>query len=171
MPCGKTTGKSTRQLFFSEAISQPRPMALLAFPSDPSPTDTSIDTRSDTTMEHILQDIASVSCHLEAMDSKITDLSTDSKSIWAYIAGFQDKVTDLDHHLTAVEGRIAFLTDSESVLQSLRHKLTDLEDRSRSDNQLFGIPEREESADVRAFLRDFIPALPGLTFSPALEFQ
>ncbi|KAJ1146034.1 hypothetical protein NDU88_012316 [Pleurodeles waltl] len=45
----------------------------------------------------IVPEIAAMSRHLEAMDSKITDLSTDFKSIQADISGFQDKVTGLDH--------------------------------------------------------------------------
>ncbi|KAJ1218081.1 hypothetical protein NDU88_005667 [Pleurodeles waltl] len=90
-PSGKTTGKSTRQLFFSEGISQPRLKASPAITLCPSPTVAYVDTRSDTAMEHILQEIAAVGRHLEAVDSKITDLSTDSKSIRADIAGFHDK--------------------------------------------------------------------------------
>ncbi|KAJ1079976.1 hypothetical protein NDU88_000198 [Pleurodeles waltl] len=36
---------------------------------------------------------------------------------------------------------------------------------------LFGLPEKEEGADLRAFLKVFIHTLTGLTFSPILEFQ
>ncbi|KAJ1203145.1 hypothetical protein NDU88_006939 [Pleurodeles waltl] len=119
MPFSKTTRKSTRQLPFSEAISQPRPMASPVISSGPSPADASVNTRSDTAMERILQEIAVVGHRLEGMDSKITDSSADSKLIQADKAGFQNKVTDLGHRLTAVEGRIAALPDSESELQFL----------------------------------------------------
>ncbi|KAJ1126828.1 hypothetical protein NDU88_005234, partial [Pleurodeles waltl] len=60
-------------------------------------------------MERILQEVTIVGRRMEAMDSKITDLSTDFKLIRADIASFQDKVTDLDHCLNAVESRIAVL--------------------------------------------------------------
>ncbi|KAJ1191521.1 hypothetical protein NDU88_000837 [Pleurodeles waltl] len=52
------------------------PWPHLQFPRLPAP-----DTHSDTAMERILQEIAAVVCRLEAMDSKITDLSTASYSI------------------------------------------------------------------------------------------
>ncbi|KAJ1126382.1 hypothetical protein NDU88_004790 [Pleurodeles waltl] len=115
---------------FSEAISQPRPTASPHVSSGPRRTDASGDTSSNTAREGILQEIAAVDHRVEALDSKITDLSTDSKSIRADIAGFQCKVTELDHLLTAVEDRIVALLDSKSELQFLRHILTDLEDRS-----------------------------------------
>ncbi|KAJ1105044.1 hypothetical protein NDU88_002452 [Pleurodeles waltl] len=89
-------------------------MASSAVPLGPSFTDTSVDSHSETAMDSILQDITTVGRRLEAMDSKITDLATDSKSIIADIPGFQDKVTDLDQQMTAVEGRIAALPDNES---------------------------------------------------------
>ncbi|KAJ1083119.1 hypothetical protein NDU88_003279 [Pleurodeles waltl] len=89
---------------------------------------------SDIAMEHNLQEIVAVGRRLEAMDSKIMDLSTDSKSLRADIAGYQDKITDLVHCLNAVKGRIAALPDSKSELQTVRHKLTDLEDKSRRNN-------------------------------------
>ncbi|KAJ1191118.1 hypothetical protein NDU88_000434 [Pleurodeles waltl] len=102
-------------------------------------------------MERILQEISAVGRHLQAMDVKITDLSADSKLIRMDIDSFQDKVTDLDHCLLTVEN---------------------LEDRSRRDNvRFFGLPEKEEGEDLRAFLKDFLPTLTGLTFSTTLEFQ
>ncbi|KAJ1213278.1 hypothetical protein NDU88_000916 [Pleurodeles waltl] len=137
----------------------------------PSSTAFPVNSRPDTAMERILQEISTEGCRLEAMDSKITDLSADSKSIWADIAGFQDKDTDLDHRLHTIESRIAAVLDKEPEMQFLRHKLKDLEDRRQRDNvHLFGLPEKVEGTDLRAFLKDFIPTLTGLTFSPMLEF-
>ncbi|KAJ1110622.1 hypothetical protein NDU88_007971 [Pleurodeles waltl] len=135
----------------------------------PTSADPPVDSRLDTAMERILQEISAVGHRL---DSKITDLSADFKSIRADIAGFQDKVTELDHRLTTVESNIVTLPDIDSELQFLQHKLADLEDRSRRDNVLFfGLPEKEEGVDLRTFLKYCLPPLTGLTFSPILEFH
>ncbi|KAJ1187464.1 hypothetical protein NDU88_004240 [Pleurodeles waltl] len=69
-------------------------MSSTAVTPGPSSADDPVDSRSDTAMERILQEISAVCHRLEAMDSKITELSADSKSIHADIAGFQDKVTE-----------------------------------------------------------------------------
>ncbi|KAJ1123473.1 hypothetical protein NDU88_001942 [Pleurodeles waltl] len=106
------------------------------------------------------------------MDLKISDLSTTSTSIRADIAHFQVTVMDLDHCLTTVEDRLVTLLEQDTGLQFLRAKITDLEDASRRDNvRFFGIPEHKEGSDVKAFLKNFLPELTGLTFSPPLEFQ
>ncbi|KAJ1120854.1 hypothetical protein NDU88_009003 [Pleurodeles waltl] len=92
-------------------------------------------------------------CRLEAMNSKIMSLSADSKSIQAGLAGFQDKVTDLDHHLHTVENKVAAFLDNGPELRFLCNKLTDLEDRSRRDNVFFfGLQKKTEGAVVKAFL-------------------
>ncbi|KAJ1164194.1 hypothetical protein NDU88_004639 [Pleurodeles waltl] len=130
-----------------------------------SPADTPMDLRTDPAMERILQELCTVGCHLEAIDIKIANLSPDSKSIRTDIAGFQGKVTELDHRLTTVENKIVTILDVDSELQFLRHKPTDLEDRSRRDNVcFFGLPEKEEGADLRAFLKDFLPPSQALPF-------
>ncbi|KAJ1109294.1 hypothetical protein NDU88_006656 [Pleurodeles waltl] len=143
MPTGKSSGKSTRQSLFSEAISQPRPMASSTAPAGSDPSDTLENTSSDNTINRILQEITAWGRHLETMDTKITDLTMATKSIRADIAGFQDRVTEFDHYLT-----------------------------SRRDNvHFFGMLERKEGLDTRAFLRDLLPGLTGLAISPILEFE
>ncbi|KAJ1216947.1 hypothetical protein NDU88_004545 [Pleurodeles waltl] len=115
----------------------------------------------------ILQEITAVGWRLEAMDLKISDLSTASTSIWADIARFQ--VTVMDQRLMTVEDRIATMPAQDT---ELREKITDLEDRSRRDNvHFFGIPDLKEGSDVKAFLKNFLSELAGLDFSPPLEFQ
>ncbi|KAJ1185075.1 hypothetical protein NDU88_001870 [Pleurodeles waltl] len=138
----------------------------------PSSAAASANSHSDVATELILQEIDAVGRRLEAMDLKITDLSAASTSIWADIASFQHKVTDLDYHLTNGEGQLATLPERDSELQFLCAKITDLEARSRRDNvRFFGIPKHKEASHVMAFLRDFLPELTGLIFSPSLEFQ
>ncbi|KAJ1183273.1 hypothetical protein NDU88_000098 [Pleurodeles waltl] len=132
-------------------------------PTDPSASEAT---------ERILQEIASVGRHLEAMDQKITDLTIASSSIHADIAGFKDTADSLDQRLTTVEDQMATLPDQEIELRSLRAKVTDLEARSRRDNiRLFGIPERKEGSDIKAFLQSLLPSLFDIEFSPPLEFQ
>ncbi|KAJ1209246.1 hypothetical protein NDU88_004624 [Pleurodeles waltl] len=147
---GKSSGKSTRQLLFSEAVLQTRPMSSAPLTVDHSPTVTPENPYPDTAMERILQELSAVGCRLEAMNSKITDF----KSIRADIAGFQDKVTDLDHRLHTVENKVAALPDHEQELQYLHNKLTDLADQSRRDNvRFFGLREKTEGADISFFSR------------------
>ncbi|KAJ1157595.1 hypothetical protein NDU88_010300 [Pleurodeles waltl] len=97
----------------------------------PCPTSSPTDPLALEATERILQEIASVGRHLEAMDPKITDLTMTSSSIRADIAGFKETADALDQRLTAVEDQVAALPDQETELQSLRAKVTDLEDRSR----------------------------------------
>ncbi|KAJ1143708.1 hypothetical protein NDU88_010013 [Pleurodeles waltl] len=122
--------------------------------------------------DRILLVIAAVGCRLEAMDSKISDLTVASTSIRADIAGFRETVTDLDQRLTTVEDQVAALPDHEEELRSLCAKVIDLEDRSRRDNiRLFGNPERKEGSDIKNVVKSLLPELTGLDFSPPLEFQ
>ncbi|KAJ1164791.1 hypothetical protein NDU88_005225 [Pleurodeles waltl] len=148
-------------------------MTSFVTPVDYSPEASANDEQSDAATERILKEIAAVSPRLEAMDSKITDISVASHSIRSDIASFNDKVTNLDHHLTAVESQLAVMPERDSELQFLHAKhFTDLEDRSRRDNVcFFGIPECAEGTDVRAYFKDLLTELMGLTFSTALEFQ
>ncbi|KAJ1084489.1 hypothetical protein NDU88_004636 [Pleurodeles waltl] len=157
MSTGKPSGKTTHQLLFSEAISQPHTMASSHAPNGSGPNYASVSTRPGITMDHILQEITVVGLRLEVMDFKIMDLA---------------RMIEFDHHLTDVEGRLNGMPDRDQELQLLRNKLTDREDRSgRYKVCFFGIPEREEATDVRASLRDFLPGLKGLVFSLTLEFQ
>ncbi|KAJ1128547.1 hypothetical protein NDU88_006925 [Pleurodeles waltl] len=106
------------------------------------------------------------------MDLNISDLSAASTSIRADIACFQVTVTDLDQPLTTVKDRIATMPVQDTEIQHLRTKITDLEDRSQRGNVRFvGIPELMEASNVKAFLKNFLPELTGLDFSPPLEFQ
>ncbi|KAJ1083462.1 hypothetical protein NDU88_003621 [Pleurodeles waltl] len=90
----------------------------------------------------------------------------------ADIASFRETVTDLDQRLTTVEDYIMTLPDQDAELRFLRAKVTDLEDRSRRDNVcFFGIPEHKEGSDIKTFLKNLLPELTGLDFSPPLEFQ
>ncbi|KAJ1190137.1 hypothetical protein NDU88_006876 [Pleurodeles waltl] len=135
MPSGKLSGKHSHQLLFSEAIAQPKPMAVQAAP--PCPGTSPADARTAAVMDRILQEITSVGRHLEAVDLEISDLSAASTSIRADIACFQETVTDLDQSLTTVKDHIAALPERDTELQSLRTKITDLEYKSRRDNVRF----------------------------------
>ncbi|KAJ1123948.1 hypothetical protein NDU88_002415 [Pleurodeles waltl] len=170
MPSGKSSGKHSRQLPFSQAITQPKVIATQQILS--SPTTVPAHPRVIDATDRILQAITAVGKRLEAMDLKITDLSAASASIRTNIAFFSEKLADLDQRLTTVEEHVGMLPEHDAELRTLRVKLTDLEDRSRRDNvRFFGLPERKEGTDVKAFLKSLLPELTGLTFSPPLEFQ
>ncbi|KAJ1144708.1 hypothetical protein NDU88_011005 [Pleurodeles waltl] len=62
--------------------------------------------------------------------------------------------------------------EHDAELRILRAKLTDLEDRSGRDQVcFFGIPEHKEGTNIKTFLKNWLPELIGLTFSPPPEFQ
>ncbi|KAJ1107725.1 hypothetical protein NDU88_005114 [Pleurodeles waltl] len=117
MPNEKPSGKHSRQLLFSEAITQSKIMA--AHMATPGPMPLPTDSPALEATERILQEIASVGRRLEAMDLKVTDLTITSSSIQAEIAGFKEMADALDQRLTAVEDRVASLPDQEADLQSL----------------------------------------------------
>ncbi|KAJ1177777.1 hypothetical protein NDU88_003029 [Pleurodeles waltl] len=124
------------------------------------------------TADRILMEITTVGRRLEAMDSKISDLTVASTSIQAEIAGFRETVHDLDRCLMTVEDQVVALPDQEAELRSLRAKIINLEDRSCKDNIcLFGIPEHKEDSDIKTVLKNLLPELTGLDFSSPLEFQ
>ncbi|KAJ1192639.1 hypothetical protein NDU88_001945 [Pleurodeles waltl] len=122
--------------------------------------------------DRILQEIAAVGRRLETMDSRISELTVASSSILADIAGFRETVHNLDQRLVVVEDHVVVLPGQEAELRSLRAKVIDLKDRSRRDNiRLFGVPEHKEGSDVKTFLKNLLPELTGLEYSPPLEFQ
>ncbi|KAJ1203662.1 hypothetical protein NDU88_007446 [Pleurodeles waltl] len=94
MPNGKPSGKHSRQLLFSEDVTQSKTMTMQT--STPCPTSLPTDPPALEATEHILQEIASVGRRLEAMDLKITDLTITSSSIRANIAGFKEPADALD---------------------------------------------------------------------------
>ncbi|KAJ1177782.1 hypothetical protein NDU88_003034 [Pleurodeles waltl] len=106
------------------------------------------------------------------MDTSISSLTLATKSMCSDIAGFQSRVTELEHRMRSLKAHEATAQDRDQDLLYLRSKITYLEDRSRRDNiHLFGIPEKEEGPDVQAFLGSILPKLTSLTFDPPLKFQ
>ncbi|KAJ1197653.1 hypothetical protein NDU88_001509 [Pleurodeles waltl] len=106
------------------------------------------------------------------MDTKISDLVAESRSIRTDIAGFQNKVTGMKHRLSLKEEKLNLTPNRDQELQYLGDKLTDLRARSRRDNlHFFGFLECVEGTDVKAFLIATLPILTCLTFSPLLEIE
>ncbi|KAJ1198491.1 hypothetical protein NDU88_002332 [Pleurodeles waltl] len=174
MPRGKTAGKalckSARQLLFSEALrQQKRPV-----PADSPPPshDTMSDNSQGASMDRILQEISAVGRKLEGMDTAMSALPAETRSMRLEIAGFQSQISGLDHRVAAVESQVVLQTDRDQELLYLRSKLTDLEDRSHRNNIRFlGFPEPIEGTDILSYLRDTLPKLADITFDPPLEFQ
>ncbi|KAJ1211039.1 hypothetical protein NDU88_006401 [Pleurodeles waltl] len=123
-------------------------------------------------MDHILQEISAVGRRLEGMDSMMTSLTEDTKSMRLEIAGFQSRVTTLEQRVTTVETQATLTSDRDQELLYLCSKVLDLEDRSLRDNVRFlGFREEIEGADVQSFPKNTLHQLTGLTFDPPLEFQ
>ncbi|KAJ1180758.1 hypothetical protein NDU88_005975 [Pleurodeles waltl] len=130
------------------------------------------DASQGATMDGILQEISAVGHRLKGMDSMMTSLTEDTRSMRLDIAGFQSRVSTLEQQVTTVEMQAMLASDRDQELLYLRSRVIDLEDRSRRDNVRFlCFPEEIEGADVQSFLKDTLPQLTGLTFDPPLEFQ
>ncbi|KAJ1179792.1 hypothetical protein NDU88_005026 [Pleurodeles waltl] len=170
MPRGKTAGKPARQLLFSEALRQQKHPSTADSP--PPSHDTMSDNAHGVSMDHILQEISAVGCKLEGVDTAMTALTAETRSMRLEIAGFQSQISGLDHRVAAVESQVALQTDRDQEVLYLRSKLTDLEDRSRRNNIRFlGFPEGIEGTDILSYLRDTLPKLAHIIFDPPLEFQ
>ncbi|KAJ1099770.1 hypothetical protein NDU88_004866 [Pleurodeles waltl] len=106
------------------------------------------------------------------MDTSITSLTLETKSMRSDIAGFQSRVTGLEQRMGSLEVQDNVSQERDQDLLYLRSKLTGMEDRSQRDNiRLLGIPENEEGTDMQAFLSSTLPKLTSLDFDPPLEFQ
>ncbi|KAJ1108948.1 hypothetical protein NDU88_006318 [Pleurodeles waltl] len=169
---GKSSGKLARQLLFSEDLQIARPASRPAGPHPPAQSLIMTNPVRITTMERILQEITAVSRRLEGMDTPITSLATETKSMRLDVAGFLSRVTGLEHRMTTMGDHIHTVQDRVQDLLYLRSRLTDLEDRSHRDNVcFFRFPLHAEGSDTPSFLRAVLPKLTDLTFNPSLEFQ
>ncbi|KAJ1123154.1 hypothetical protein NDU88_001627 [Pleurodeles waltl] len=81
-------------------------------------------------MDRILQEITAVGCRLEGMDSTISALAAETKSMRLNKAGFQSRFSDLEQRVVAVEDHLNTAPDRDQELLFLHSKLVDLEDRS-----------------------------------------
>ncbi|KAJ1202156.1 hypothetical protein NDU88_005957 [Pleurodeles waltl] len=145
----KSASKPARQLLFSEALQHKRLASTTTNPqtsASPTESSTMADKSHPTTMDRILQEMTTVSRRIEGMDTSITSLMPETKSMRAEIASFQSRVTGLEQRMALVKAQTTMSRDRDQDLLSLRSKLTDMEDRSRRDNiRLHGIPENEEA--------------------------
>ncbi|KAJ1187069.1 hypothetical protein NDU88_003848 [Pleurodeles waltl] len=163
---GKPSGKRAQQLLFSEALQ------LNKLASSPVQSPVMAGTEHVTTMDLILQEISMVSRRLEGMDTAITSLMTETKSMHLEIAEFQSHVTGLEHQMTTIEDHVNTVLDKDQEFLFLHSKLIDLEDRSQRDNiHLFVFLEHAEGTDIPSFLRSVLPKLTDAAFKPPLEFQ
>ncbi|KAJ1127863.1 hypothetical protein NDU88_006256 [Pleurodeles waltl] len=82
----------------------------------------------DTTIDHILQEITSVGRRLEGMDSNISELMAETKSIHMDIVGLQNRAMDLEHHVSMAENHFNTLMERDQELLFLQSQVIDLED-------------------------------------------
>ncbi|KAJ1124560.1 hypothetical protein NDU88_003011 [Pleurodeles waltl] len=125
----KPTGKPAQQLLFSEALHQKLPTSM-ATETHASPPPIQSATTSDkgqsTTMERILHEITAISRRIEGIDASISSLTLETKYMRSDIAGFQSRVTGLEHRMGSLEMQIATSQDRDQDLLYLKSKLTDL---------------------------------------------
>ncbi|KAJ1191147.1 hypothetical protein NDU88_000463 [Pleurodeles waltl] len=105
-PHSKPASKSMRQFLFSEALQQPRSMTAAQGTPPPDHSSTYSDSVQDSAVELILQGITVEGCRIEGLDSNISALAAETRSIRLGIAGFQNRVRDLEQHVTTVEGHL-----------------------------------------------------------------
>ncbi|KAJ1217469.1 hypothetical protein NDU88_005063 [Pleurodeles waltl] len=74
---------------------------------------TMADASQGATMDRILQEILAVGRRLEGMDSMMTFLTEDTKSMRLDIAGFQSRVTTLEQRVTTVETQAVLASDRD----------------------------------------------------------
>ncbi|KAJ1149232.1 hypothetical protein NDU88_002047 [Pleurodeles waltl] len=117
------SGKPTRQLLSTEGFSESKS-------SGPQ----------EITVDLILKEILVVHW-LEAMDAKMTFLTTETKSIHSELAGLYHKVESLNLHLSSQELRVKLIPYRYLELYVPCDKIVDLEDRSsRGNARFFGVP-------------------------------
>ncbi|KAJ1175400.1 hypothetical protein NDU88_000688 [Pleurodeles waltl] len=89
------------------------------------------------------------------MNSTISTLAAENKSIRLDIAGFKSRVSGLEQRAAAVEDHLNTIPEWDQELLFLCSKLINLEDRSCRDNvRFFGFPEHIEGTDIQAFIKE-----------------
>ncbi|KAJ1118626.1 hypothetical protein NDU88_006815 [Pleurodeles waltl] len=122
-------------------------------------------------IERILQEITAMGRRIEGMDSAISFLTAETKSMCLDIPNFQSCVTGLEQRVMIMEDHLNTRQDRDQELLYLHSKLVDLEDRNRRNNVRFlGFQEQLEGTDIQEFLRKALPKLTNKTFDPPLEF-
>ncbi|KAJ1200045.1 hypothetical protein NDU88_003874 [Pleurodeles waltl] len=129
MPSGKSSGKHSLQLLFSEAIAQPKFMAAQLALS--GPVTSPAEPRAVDATDRILQETTAVGRRLEAMDLKISDLTTLLEQD-AELRSLRAKITDLEdrswrdnvHFLSIPEHKEG--SDIKAFLKSVLPELTGL---------------------------------------------
>ncbi|KAJ1138818.1 hypothetical protein NDU88_005199 [Pleurodeles waltl] len=112
----------------------------------------------DSTMDCILQKIMAVGLRLEGMDSNISALKAETKSICIDIVGLKNRVMDQEHHISVVEDRLNTLAERDQELLFLRSKVFDLEDRRHRDNVcFFCFLVRAEGSDIKRIFKEHPP--------------
>ncbi|KAJ1097218.1 hypothetical protein NDU88_002343 [Pleurodeles waltl] len=172
MPSGtsgsKHPGKPAQQLLFTEALLQAHPMAAAMGMWVSSGADDSAGPVPDTTMDCILQEITALGHRLQGMNSNIAALTAEAKSIYTNIAGFQNRMTDLEHLISAAEER---LKGDENSSSSAAKSSTWRTEVTGTMYAFLAFRNVQRELDVKGFLENILPALTGLTFKRPLELQ
>ncbi|KAJ1109904.1 hypothetical protein NDU88_007261 [Pleurodeles waltl] len=78
-----------------------------------NPSQVMADISQGATMDRILQEISAVGRRLKGMDSMMTSLTEDTKSMCLDIAGFQSQVTALEQQVMTVETQAVLASDRD----------------------------------------------------------
>ncbi|KAJ1130861.1 hypothetical protein NDU88_009206 [Pleurodeles waltl] len=112
------------------------------------------DTAQDPTMERILQEITALAHRIKGLDTTISTLVAKTKSIHQDIAGFQNRVHGVRTASLICGGPSQFDARKQPELLFLHGKVTDLENRSRkNDDKFWGFLEQLGVTSVTTFLR------------------
>ncbi|KAJ1189476.1 hypothetical protein NDU88_006221 [Pleurodeles waltl] len=123
MPSDQSAGKPARQLLFLESLTHHRTTLTTSAPPVSDLPDVTQAPKTDVSMELILQEIMAVGRRLEGMDTKISDLAVELRSIRTDITGFQTKVTRMKHCLSLMEDELNLMPNNDQELQYLQDNL------------------------------------------------
>ncbi|KAJ1192761.1 hypothetical protein NDU88_002067 [Pleurodeles waltl] len=96
----------------------------------------------DSAMEHTLQEITAVGLRKERLDSNISALAAETKSIRLDIVSFQNRVTDSEQRITTVEGCLNVMPDGDQELLFLHSKCLNRGDACHWDGFLFAFKKK-----------------------------
>lgn len=122
-----------------------------------------------------------IGTRLDAIDGALTEIKTSVTTVENSLSTLSNRVADLEQRVEEAEGRLSTtedthddlgfrLTAMEKMVQQLRLKVDDLENRSRRKNlKIINLPERAEgNTPLPDFLQTTLPALVGLPSGFAL---
>ncbi|KAJ1117723.1 hypothetical protein NDU88_005920 [Pleurodeles waltl] len=186
---GKSIGKPVRQLLFTEAFQHSRSMISNKGLKKEDLSHTSAGPAQNATIERILEEVTAVDRRLEGMDSTISSLVAETKSIRLDIVGFQSRVTGLEQRadqllivarshfpLKTEDYEVRFVADFSKETNNHRKAFLSLRPRLRKLDVKYSLFNPD---DLRLFLDDLLAQAldmtpldqpPGTVYGPTGHF-